>query len=82
MREISLTQISKPRQDDNLKEVCSSLEKALVAALQQLKPAPITVESPTNNIQVSQSDQSYMIEVKRDGHGRISTMLVRPYESS
>lgn len=81
MREISLAQIAKPK-EDSLKEICSSLEKALVAALKQINPATINVAPAQNHIQVDNDAQSYLIEVKRDGHGRINTMVVRPYEPS
>lgn len=82
MREISLTQISKPRQEESLKDICASLEKSLVAALKQIS-TKVNVEPAQNNIQVTtNNDQAYLIEVNRDGHGRISTMVVRPYEPS
>ena len=83
MREISLAQIAKPKQEDSLKEICGSLEKALVSALKQINPATINVSPAQNNIKVEANDaQAYLIEVKRDGHGRINTMVVRPYEPS
>lgn len=80
MREISLAQIAS--KEPPLSELVGALQAALVEAMKSISHE-VNVEPPKNIINVEASRAaSYLIEVNRDGSGRIQSMLVRPYEPS
>ena len=77
MREISLADIS-PK-----KEKSDNFEKSIVAAIKQIKPPVVNVSPASVNIERAAQDKgSYLITVNRDNHGRVQSMVVKPYEPS
>ena len=77
MREISLADIS-PK-----KEKSDTLEKSIVAAIKQIKPPIVNVSPASVNIEREVKEKgTYLITVNRDNHGRVQSMVVKPYEPS
>lgn len=87
MREISLAHISKPDNSENvIKAVGASFEKSLaaavVAAVKEIKPADVNVSHVIQVPEEKKEPKSYLVRVHRDGHGRVESMVLSPYEPS
>ena len=79
MREISRLP---PVKEDNkdAEKLAKSIGQSLVKAVRDIKP-PV-INPPNIEIHQEEKKGSYLIRINRDDHGRIQSMVVRPYESS
>lgn len=82
MREISISEL---RPKEKKEDLSKAIEAAVKAALSG-QPAPVikpstVVNPPEVNVTVQKPAAKHVIEVKRDGAGRIERMIVSAYES-
>jgi hypothetical protein len=79
VREISITPINR----EDKKNDADALGKSLIEAVRQIKPPVVNVSPAAVNIERGAQDKgSYLITVNRDNHGRVQSMVVKPYEPS
>lgn len=74
MREVSYL----PPKNEDSEKLAKSFEQALIKAMREIKPPIVTTESPIIELKSDKERCAYRIEVNRDGHGRIDSLLVSP----
>lgn len=80
MREISLASIQPDRKEDLSKAIEAAVKAALSGQpVPVIKPSTV-VNPPEVNVTVQKPAAKHVIEVKRDGAGRIERMIVSAYE--
>lgn len=80
MREVSLASIQTGKKEDLSKAIEAAVKAALSGQpVPVIKPSTV-VNPPEVNVTVQKPAAKHIIEVKRDGAGRIEQMIVSAYE--
>ena len=80
MREVSLASIQPEKKEDLSKVIEAAVKAALSGQpVPVIKPSTV-VNPPEVNVTVEKPAAKHVIEVKRDGAGRIERMIVSAYE--
>lgn len=80
MREVSLASIQTGKKEDLSKAIEAAVKAALSGQpVPVIKPSTV-VNPPEVNVTVQKPAAKHIIEVKRDGAGRIERMIVSAYE--
>jgi thiamine pyrophosphate-dependent acetolactate synthase large subunit-like protein len=80
MREVSLASIQPEKKEDLSKVIEAAVKAALSGQpVPVIKPSTV-VNPPEVNVTVQKPAAKHVIEVKRDGAGRIERMIVSAYE--